>query len=59
MFISIVIKRSIQVKILLSIVALKAGESSDPSMSTSDCVGHRTGHWKINKALAIGGGSRI
>ena len=54
-----VIKRSTQVKILLSIVALKAGESSDPSMSTSDGVGHIPGNWKINKALATGGGSGI
>ena len=59
MLISIVIKRSTQVKILLSIVVLKAGESSDPSMSTSDGVGHIPGHWKINKALATGGGSGI
>ena len=43
---------STQVKILLYIVGLKAGESSDTSMSTCDGVGHITGHWKINKTLA-------
>ena len=41
-----------QVKILLYIVGLKAGESSDTSMFTCDRVGHITGHWKINKTLA-------
>ena len=50
---------STQVKVLLYIVGLKAGESFDPSMSTSDGVGHKPGHWKINKALTIGGGSGI
>ena len=44
---------SAQVKILLYIVGLKAGKSSDPNMSTSEGVGHIPGHWKINKALAI------
>ena len=43
---------STQVKILLYIVGLKAGESSDTSMSTCDGVGHITGHWKVNKKLA-------
>ena len=43
---------STQVKILLYIVGLKAGESSDTSMSTCDGVGHITGHWKIIKTLA-------
>ena len=43
---------STKVKILLYIVGLKAGESSDTSMSTCDGVGHITGHWKINKTLA-------
>ena len=33
-----------QVKILLYIVELKAGESCDTSMSTSDQVGHIPGH---------------
>ena len=32
---------------MLNIVGLKAGESSDPSMSTSDGVGHIQGHLKI------------
>ena len=50
---------STQVKILLYIFGIKAGESADPSMSTSDGVGHIQGHRKINKALAIGGGSGI
>ena len=52
---------STQVKTLLYIVGLKAGESSDTSMSTCDGEGHIPGHWKINKVLAllllIGGGS--
>ena len=43
---------STQVKILLYIVGLKAGESSDTSLSTWDGVGHKTGHWKVNKKLA-------
>ena len=43
---------STAVKILLYIVGLKAGKSSDTSMSTCDGVGHITGHWKINKTLA-------
>ena len=43
---------SIQVKIMLYIVGLKAGKSSDTSMPTCDGVGHITGHWKINKTLA-------
>ena len=43
---------STQVKILLYIVGLKAGESFDTIMSTCDGVGHITGHWKINKTLA-------
>ena len=43
---------STQVKILLYIVGLKAGESSGISMSTCDGVGHITGHWKVNKKLA-------
>ena len=39
---------STQVKTMLYIVGLKAGESSDPSMSTtSDGVGHIQGHLKI------------
>ena len=50
---------STKVKILLYIVVLKAGESCDPSMSTSDGVGHIPERWKINKALAIGGGAGI
>ena len=37
---------STQVKILLYVVGLKAGESSDTSMTTYDGVGHITGHWK-------------
>ena len=43
---------STQVKCLLYIVGVKAGESSNASMSTCDEVGHITGHWKINKTLA-------
>ena len=43
---------STQVKILLYIVGLKAGESFDTSMPSSDGVEHITGHWKINKTLA-------
>ena len=43
---------STQVKFLLYIVGLKAGESSDTSMSTCDGVGHIPGHWKVNKTLA-------
>ena len=50
---------STQVKILLYIVGLKAGKSSDPNMSTGDGVGHIPGHWKVNKELAIGGGCGI
>ena len=52
---------STQVKSLLYIVGLKAGESSDTCMSTCDGVRQIPGHWKINKTLAllllIGGGS--
>ena len=44
---------STQVKTLLYIVGLKARESSDTSMSTSDGVRHIPGHWKINKTLAL------
>ena len=40
-----------QVKTLLYIVGLKAGESFDTSLSTCDRVDHITGHWKINKTL--------
>ena len=51
----------IQVKTLLYIVGLKAGESFDTGMSTCVGAGHIPGHWKINKTLAvlllIGGGS--
>ena len=43
---------STQVKILLYIVGLEAGESFDTSMSTCDGVWHITGHWKINKTLS-------
>ena len=43
---------STQVKFLFYIVGLKAGESSDTSMSTCDGVGYITGHWKVNKKLA-------
>ena len=43
---------STQVNILLYIFGLKAGDSSDTSMSTCDGVGHIKGHWKINKTLA-------
>ena len=43
---------STQVKVLLYIVGLKTGESSNTSMSTCDGMGHITGHWKINKTLA-------
>ena len=50
-----------QVKFLLYIAGLKAGESSDTGMSTCEGVGHIPGHWKCNKTLAqhllIGGGS--
>ena len=34
------------------LAGLKAGESSDTSMSTCGGVGHITGHWKSNKTLA-------
>ena len=44
---------STQVKIMLYIVGLKVWESSDTSMSTCDGVWHITGHWKINKTLAL------
>ena len=43
---------STQVKILLYIVGLEAGESFDTSMPTCDGSGHITGHWKINKTLS-------
>ena len=42
-----------QVKTMLCIVALKAGESSHTSMSICDGVGHIAWHWKINKTLAL------
>ena len=44
---------STQVKTLLYIVGQKARESSDTSMSTCDGVRHISGHWKINKTLAL------
>ena len=51
----------IQVKTLVYIVGLKAGESFNTDISTCVGVGHIPGHWKINKTLAvlllIGGGS--
>ena len=42
-----------EVKIMLYIFGLKAGESSDTGMSVCDGVGHITGHWEINKTLAL------
>ena len=44
---------STQVKTLLYIVGQKARESSDTSKSTCDGVGHITGHWTMNKTLAL------
>ena len=43
---------STEIKNLLYIVWLEAGESFNTSMSTCDGVGHITGHWKIYKTLS-------